>query len=316
VKNFLLLSPLVLSGCFALPLAKTQGEIQSGHTYVPLDGFAVKTVPGDSCREDVRPTDTTAPQKLVGFLPDNSTRVAVRSSDAKGNVTYGAVGGLASEGKVYTVTTDYISADTANLRLVVQKTMLKWDEKSSTAGERVHVPLNEDGSSNRYLRGSEGFNVVRVPDDVVLSALADERVEIHVPIYVGIGMRVTAEVVTKKGEVNISGLGAIAAGVQANDLKGTLVVQTLGVNSKAISTTLPIQSDLNPTTIQNAIASIGSVKTLLWESDTVTSPRVVGLYLPIAGGKSLVNSIVSQLSKERLEWKAPCRGGWMPPVQR
>ena len=93
---------------------------------------------------------------------------------------------------------------------------------------------------------------------------------------------------------------------EANNLRGSLTVQTLGVNGQAISAALPIQSELNRTTAQNAIVAVGSIKALLYENGTVVNPRVVGMYLPFPGGKPLVNAIISELSKKRVVWYRPC----------
>lgn len=105
---------------------------------------------------------------------------------------------------------------------------------------------------------------------------------------------------------NISGIGVIGAEAEADRLKGSLVVQTLGVNGKSVAAALPIQSELNRTTAQNAIVAVGSIKALLYSPETITSPRVVGLYLPFPGGKALVNALISELSKERVEWYRAC----------
>jgi hypothetical protein len=101
----------------------------------------------------------------------------------------------------------------------------------------------------------------------------------------------------------------IGAEAEAERLRGSLVVQTLGVNGKAIASALPIQSELNRTTAQNAIVAVASVKALLHADETIVAPRIVGLYLPFPGGRPLVNALISELSKStsRLEWKRPCK---------
>jgi hypothetical protein len=127
--------------------------------------------------------------------------------------------------------------------------------------------------------------------------------QFNVPVYIGIGLRVSADIRTYESGINISGLGTIGASAELKQLTGSLTVQTLGVNGKSISAALPIQSELNQTTAQNAIVAVGAIKALLYEQGTVLAPRVVGLYLPFAGGKSLVNAIISELAKQPVEWK-------------
>ena len=158
------------------------------------------------------------------------------------------------------------------------------------------------------LKKTVTYNVIHHSEEVDGESLLQEGYqEFNLPLYVGIGLRVTSNVQVLKANAKIEGLGVIGAEAEAGRLRGSLVVQTLGVNGKSISAALPIQSELNRTTAQNAIVSIGSIKALLYEDETVISPRVVGLYLPFAGGQALVNQIISELSKSSpITWKRPC----------
>lgn len=133
-----------------------------------------------------------------------------------------------------------------------------------------------------------------------------EYTEFNIPIYVGLGLRTASIIYAVKGEANISGLGVIGAEAEANNLKGSLIIQTLGVNGKSVAAALPIQSELNRTTAQNAIVAIGTIKALLHSPETWIAPRVVGLYLPFPGGKALMNALVSELSTQELVWEFSC----------
>lgn len=133
-----------------------------------------------------------------------------------------------------------------------------------------------------------------------------EYTEFNIPIYVGLGLRTSSNIYAIKGGANISGLGVIGAEAEANNLKGSLIIQTLGVNGKSVAAALPIQSELNRTTAQNAIVAIGTIKALLHSPETWIAPRVVGLYLPFPGGKAFVNALVSELSTQDIEWSFSC----------
>jgi hypothetical protein len=123
-----------------------------------------------------------------------------------------------------------------------------------------------------------------------------------IPIYVGIGLRITADVRTMRGDVNISALASLGAQTEAGIVRGTLVAQTLGVNGEAISAALPIQSELNATTIQNSLVAVGSIKALLYSEKTTIRPRVVGMYIPFQADKQLVNVIISLLHEDTPTW--------------
>ena len=125
-------------------------------------------------------------------------------------------------------------------------------------------------------------------------------------MYVGVGLRLIASVTVRKGSVNLSSLGVLAADAQAGKVTGTLVVQTLGITGKSVSTSLPLPSDLNQTTIQNAIVSLGSIKAILYDKNTDVDPRVVGIYDPVGGGQQVVNGIISVLASNPINWNRPC----------
>lgn len=296
------LTSLMLASC--APFSKqTPAEEESGYTYIPVDPFSVKTVSADSCDELSRHNrivpngaDSVAFSSLLRSLPDNAVRMSIERFDTSGNITYGP-GGIGVKGESYRVTVDYINADTTNIPLWISRSSQEYKRRETNVAKLFSF------ASEKYTPGSELYVVSRTKPEV---ESIDRYAEYNIPVYVGIGLRVTANVDIVKGNANISGLGAIGAESEAERLKGSLVVQTLGVNGKSIAAALPIQSELNRTTAQNAIVAVGSIKALLYEKDTVVSPRVVGIYLPFPGGKSLVNAIISELSKERIEWKRPC----------
>lgn len=288
--------------------APSAGEVESGYTYIPVDPFPVETVDGDSCKtagaKPPKPSgDKKAPEsqtvKLLDALPDNAVRMLVEKFDVSGNVTYGA-SKTGANGEFYRVTVDYINADTINFSVWVLKRM-----RVRTTGELVPVDLF-GAPDPRLEPGSETYEVSRDRPTSGNKFEDERRAEFNIPVYVGVGLRVSANVYVIGANANISGIGVIGAEAEADRLRGSLIVQTLGVNGKSVAAALPIQSELNRTTAQNAIVAVGSIKALLYSDETVKSPRVVGLYLPFPGGKPLVNALISELSKKRVPWTRPC----------
>ncbi len=279
-------------GRSALP--KSPGELESGYTYIPIDPFPVQIVDGDSCKD----ASKRVPGELLDALPDNAVRMLVERFDLSGAVSYGA-SKAGAKGESYRVTVDYINADTINVPVWIGKIMTA---KGST--DTVWVDLFLPLPAN-VERGTEVFRVTREEAE----GKKDNLPQFNIPVYVGVGLRVSASVYVVGANANISGIGVIGAEAEAEKLKGSLVVQTLGVNGKSIAAALPIQSELNRTTAQNAIVAVGSIKALLYADETVKSPRVVGIYLPFPGGKPLVNALISELSKNRVKWERPCLAG-------
>jgi hypothetical protein len=275
---------------------ESPGEMQSGYTYIPVDPFSVKILPGNNCIDEDH-WERQVYEKLLDALPDNAVRMLIERLDLSGNVSYGVLK-TGIKGESYRVIIDYINADTINVPFKVEKSMRL---KSNNEFKRVHMLLPP---GSEFEPGSEAYRVSRA-DPQLEKGLLEEV--FNIPVYIGVGLRVSSNIYVAGASANISGIGIIGAEAEAGRLKGSLVVQTLGVNGKSIAAALPIQSELNRTTAQNAIVAVGSIKALLYANETVKSPRVVGLHLPFPGGKQLVNAIISELSKKPVEWEYPCR---------
>ena len=135
-----------------------------------------------------------------------------------------------------------------------------------------------------------------------------EKIRFVVPVYIGVGLRLTAEIRVLNGQVNLFNLPRLASSVEAGNASGSLVVQTLGVTGQHVSTGLVFSSDLNETTVQNAILSLGKIKSILYSEETAIRPRVTGMYLPIQDGREpVVNAIVSELARKEIEWRPACQ---------
>jgi hypothetical protein len=134
---------------------------------------------------------------------------------------------------------------------------------------------------------------------------------VTIPIYIGIGMRLSADIRALKGGIKLTSLGGIAADAEASSVSGTLTVQTLGITGKAIATALPLPSKLDQTTVENGILALGSSRAAIYgnsgpNGDVVTTPRVVGLYSPVGSDPRLINAIYSELSRAQPVWRHPC----------
>lgn len=264
------------SGCGFLPPPQSPGEYYSGYSYVPLDPLPVEVVGKPNCGA------------LNRELPDNAVRIAVRNLSGSGNLGFGPVK-LGYAGNSYRVILDYINVDVANFRF-------------RYAGTNV-------------LEGATPASISRVDAPRLASVAGADQGEIVIPVYVGVGLRLTADVTVHRGTVNLSSLGALAAEAEAKRVTGSLVVQTLGITGPKIQAALPLPSELNATTIQAAIVSIGAIKALMGEADTLQRPRVVGIYNPMKqSNQETINLIVAQLvGPPPLKWTPGCptRNWWV-----
>lgn len=313
-----------LSGCahtFQSRLPQTPASRESGYTYIPVDPFPVPVYPDkESCNLGSVKNDEEFQQRLkelkyrplLEALPDNAVRMSIEQFESSGNVKYGPAG-IGAKGESYKVTVDYVNSDTTNFRVRIAKTATNRESKMREYIDLLN-PINEtmyDINSIRYevkaLNGVASLSFHSRDSSKPESRQDALYYEYNIPVYVGVGLRVTANVDVIGSNANISGLGIIGAEAEASAVKGSLIVQTLGINGKSIASALPIQSELNRTTAQNAIVAVGSIKALLYDEKTATAPRVVGIYLPFPGGKPLVNAIISEMSKEdSMYWMRSC----------
>jgi hypothetical protein len=242
--------------------------------------------------------DTTDPvTDVLRSLPDQTVRMAVGEYDRSGTLTFGPVTlGLANQ--QYQVVLDYVNSDVTYLPLYITRLgadqqpidLFTTDTTVVTTGYRV--ALNED------------FPKANPSPPANPHAMTP----VVVPLYVGLGLRLMSTVTVGSTNANLSSVGALAAEAEAGNVTGTLVVQTLGVTGRPVSTALPLPSELNRTAVSNAILALGAIKASLFDSTTVIAPRVVGVYNPIGGDQALVSGIISTLASSDIPWEASCSG--------
>jgi len=120
----------------------------------------------------------------------------------------------------------------------------------------------------------------KIKNDSKLNTISSkpEKDTLTIPVYVGVGLRLTASINVKESGVDLSNFYGLGLAAQQQKINGTLVIQTLGVSGQSVSSLIPMPSELNATTIQNAILSLGAIKAKMYEEDTQLHPRIVGYY--------------------------------------
>jgi len=326
-KFFLLFaftSQMIACGTFGT--AQTTASEQSGYTYVPVDPFSVDFVGTDEDEADA-PWGLQENERILRSLPDNTVRVSIQQIMANGGITYGPATANTRNSR-YRLIVDYVNSDTHSVRLWIFKFVApnaQSDYELVSIYNTSDQDVTQSGLSpvtTYYVIDNEDdaramlTNLVDFDDNPETDSLPPAELEslitarlnenrYDIPIYIGIGLRVTADIRTNSANVDISGLGVLGGNAQINRLSGTLVVQTLGVNGETVSGAIPIQSELNRTTAQNAVTAIGSIRPMLYDTDNQITPRVVGLYLPFPSDVALVNGIISQISSMELDWQPP-----------
>lgn len=320
-----------LCGCSWFGYVKLEQEERvSGYTYVPVEAIRIDGFEPCAC-------DGTAADRNKGvlkYLPDNALRISVQEIKANGEVKFGAVGATA-EGSRYLVTFDHIISDSDSFDIWIAKTAINW-----STGVRQSISVRDRLNASTHVIGTEQYHFwapnsdqsadLRSPPDVVIkqifsswnlkskfTSLKKEEFEgnvakagnlklkyeqLSIPMYIGVGLRVEAEIVSAKGDLKISGLQSLSG----SQFSGNLVTKTLGINGEGVQAAIPSDSELNRTSIQNSIIATAKIKTLLYAGGDAAlslTPRVVGIYLPVPADLKLINGIIGKLSGADITWE-------------
>lgn len=272
-----LLASCSQGGSINIPDTISDSNNAPSYGYTPIDPLPVELYALDSLG-GFSPTlyslDLITNELKLNSLPDETIRIASGEITGNGSVTFGPATLGVSGGK-YIIVLDYVKFNTNSLT----------------------VKKNSDSSYELVSRNEK----------------LDNETEINVvPVYIGVGLRLTATVSIFEGSVDLGNLFAVAAAAEAKKASGTLVVQTLGISGPSVSSLIPVPGKIDDTTIQNAIVSLGAIKAKLYEDDTILTPRVVGVYNTLGGGSSTINGFISSLLNEKIPHDIP--SVIIPPV--
>jgi hypothetical protein len=88
---------------------------------------------------------------------------------------------------------------------------------------------------------------------------------------VGVGVRMVAKVRTKKAGINLTSPFSLAANFEK--LEGSLEVRVTGIVSQKINGLIPTTTDLSAASISNALQSVATIKSHMYDTDTVIIPQ-------------------------------------------
>lgn len=94
---------------------------------------------------------------------------------------------------------------------------------------------------------------------------------------VGIGLRIKADVVTTKSNLNIGSLSALGLEAKYGHLRGGISVDIIGIDSEDITNLIPLTSEIDQTSIQSSLQALASIKTKIWENETTLTPHLVAI---------------------------------------
>ena len=203
---------------------------------------------------------TITNETILKALPDETIRLAIGEVDENGDISFGPAK-IGYKNNHYVVVLDYMKFTTNPL----------------------------------FVKYSLVEEIKSIKKSTLISHNGD--IDLVVPTYVGIGLRLKANLVVQKEDVDLSGLFSLGIAAQTNKISGTLEVQTLGISGKSVTAMIPMPSEISTTSIQNAIIAIATIKSKIYEKETNINPRVLGVYNNLGGGKQAINDFISLMLK-------------------
>lgn len=202
----------------------------------------------------------------LGVFPDETMRLAVGEVNADGSISYG-VARFGTKNTTYKVILDYTKADTKPLNFIVRP-----DKNSS---KLILNYIGEDASPPTS------------PDEYLTT----------LPVYVGVGLRITADITVLSGKVELGNLLSLGLAAQAGTVTGTLTIQTLGISGEPVTAALPLPSEVSRASILNAIQAMGTIKAKLYDPSTKIHPRFIGYYNTLGGGSTTATQVISTIQR-------------------
>jgi hypothetical protein len=200
---------------------------------------------------------------LLNRLPDSTMRLAIRQVDVNGDFTYGPAK-FGTKNNAYQVVLDYIQYTTKPLRF--KKNGVDPTTKKMT------------------------YQLVKT----------EQETDIIIPVYIGFGVRLTANVFVNDGTIDLSNLFAIGAAAEAKQVTGTLVIQSLGLFGEGVASAIPIPSEINATTIQSALMAVGTMKAKIYDPSISCTARAVAIYNPLEAKPETVDGIISNILSQKI----------------
>lgn len=256
-------SPRLKNNLYSDNTALTEHSGLRTFGYVPIDPMPVIV---DTYDGNFEPANS----HYLNALPDETILVATGKYNSNGTITFGPIGGTI-KGEKYTVILDWIKYTTVSKDLVEHR-----DSTDTYKIEFIDYERQLSDNEDAYIPGSEYHSI---------------------PIYTGVGLRLKATFVADSTGLNVNGVFGVSGSFNTKNVRGNLIIQSMGISGKSVS--LPLPSDINQTSIQNAMMAISSIRALVYTSekdDLQITPRIIGYYNTL-GEKTNRHKMVSALSQ-------------------
>lgn len=149
-------------------------------------------------------------------------------------------------------------------------------EKNTTSILRVQSDASVGYVGAKYTR-STGQYVVVIDYSKYRDEITDKE---KTPCLVGVGIRVRATITTKKSDLDLGSLFAIAFAAKSGFLSGNIEVIKIGVDSPHLKSAIPDFTEISDSSVQQAMQAVGAVRNRLYDDDTKLTPHVLAVKFP------------------------------------
>ena len=121
---------------------------------------------------------------------------------------------------------------------------------------------------------------------------------------IGVGLRLVAHIKAHKSNINFGDLFSLGLAAESNHISGTLSIEVIGIKSKEITSSIPLPSEINRTSIQQAMQALSTIKSRIYDSNTSIHPQVIAIKSCKQDNTEL-EELVASLSqtKRAVNWK-------------
>lgn len=143
-------------------------------------------------------------------------------------------------------------------------------KKSDSSGNMNYLTASVSSSTGQY-------NVVMDYMKYRVEAINDDTGVFIGNGRIGVGLRVKANVQTKKEGINLGSILSLGLEAERGNLSGGIAVDVIGIDSEGVTNLIPMTSEIDQTAIQSALQALASVKAKLWEDKTAITPHLVAI---------------------------------------
>ena len=94
---------------------------------------------------------------------------------------------------------------------------------------------------------------------------------------VGVGMRLTAEIITTKTNVDLNSLLALGVAAKQGNVTGSITVDIIGIDPREISSIFSGSSTIDETSIQKSLEALAVIRSRLSDVNTRLTPQIVSI---------------------------------------